>query len=336
MKKKKLELYDKNGYLNISEIVKHFPQPFIFITGGRGIGKSYGAYKYMLESGSTFFSLRRTETEAEIMSNPITSQVASVARDIGKDLDFGKMQNLGTATDENGEVRSFFGSLMTLKNFRGIDLSACTWLIYDEFVPEIHTRKIKEEGLAFGNVYETINRNRELNGEPPLRCLFLSNSFNLASDIYRFFGLIDHAEELQAQGGGIWEDSSKVLIMPNDSPISERKQTTAIYKATSSEFSDLAISNRFISNDFSRIKKNINRKEYTGYCQIGELLILKHKTNGRLFGLIGKGSCRYNYADTIADHQRFRRERGEIYDKYAADKIDFYSYNAQYLLEQYL
>lgn len=335
IKEPRVNLYDSNGYLNVEGIIETYPQPFIFITGARAIGKSYSSFKAMLKRSDPFFCLRRTETEAEIMSDPNTSQVASVARDMSIPLEFKKVNKLGSAV-KDGEPVSFFGSLATFKNFRGIDLSTCRWLIYDECIPEIHTRKIKEEGLAFGNIYETINRNRELNGEPPLRVLFLSNSFNLANDIFKFFNIIDDAERLKDEGGEVCEDDTKVLILPNSSPISKQKETTAIYKATGQDFRDLAINNRFIANDFSRIRKTVNRQQYTGYCQVGPLLILKHKSTGELYAMIGKGTCRHNYKDTIADLKKFRRERGEIYDKYFGDKIKFKSYNAQYLLETYI
>ena len=329
------KLYDKNGFLDIGYIIENSTQPFIFVCGGRGIGKSYGAYKYMLEHTLPFFCLRRTDNEAEIMANALTSQIASIAENMGTEIDFERIKKITVAKYMNDEkLCSFFGSLTTFKNFRGIDLTGAKWIIFDEFIPEIHTRKIKGEGLAFGNIYETINRNRELNGEPPVRCLFLANSFNIANDIFRFFGIVDKAEELQAGNNEIWNDESKLLIMPHNSPISDKKRNTAIYKATSQEFGDLALKNRFISNDFSRVRKKVNRKEYTGYCRVGELVILKHKTNGEMWCCTGKASCRHEYDDTIAARQQFRRERGEIWDKYVLNKMYFSSYNTQYLFER--
>ena len=37
-------------------------------------------------------------------------------------------------------------------------------IIFAEFIPEAHERLIKNEAAALFNFYETINRNRELDG----------------------------------------------------------------------------------------------------------------------------------------------------------------------------
>ena len=53
-----MRLYDKNGYVNIPEILKH-EAVFIFIYGGRGTGKTYGALKEMKEGNHKFIYMRR-------------------------------------------------------------------------------------------------------------------------------------------------------------------------------------------------------------------------------------------------------------------------------------
>ena len=60
------KLYLKNGYLNVPYIL-HYNVPFIFVVGGRGTGKTYGALKYVLESGTPFIYMRRTQSQADIM-----------------------------------------------------------------------------------------------------------------------------------------------------------------------------------------------------------------------------------------------------------------------------
>jgi hypothetical protein len=43
-----MKIYDDNGYINISEILKH-PAVFFWIYGGRGAGNTYGTLKAMKE-----------------------------------------------------------------------------------------------------------------------------------------------------------------------------------------------------------------------------------------------------------------------------------------------
>ena len=45
-------------------------------------------------------------------------------------------------------------ALSTVSNLRGFDMSDCTLLIYDEFIPEPHERPLKNEAAALFNAYE--------------------------------------------------------------------------------------------------------------------------------------------------------------------------------------
>ena len=66
-------------------------------------------------------------------------------------------------------------ALSTFGNLRGVDFSDVDMIFFDEFVPQKNARPIKAEAEAFFNLYETVNRNRELDGRPPVRVLMLSN-----------------------------------------------------------------------------------------------------------------------------------------------------------------
>ena len=62
-------LYDNNGYLDIEKIIR-CGQPFIFIVGGRGTGKTYGMLKYVLDNNIPFIYMRRTQAQADIINKP--------------------------------------------------------------------------------------------------------------------------------------------------------------------------------------------------------------------------------------------------------------------------
>ena len=64
-----MKIYHENGYVNIPEILKT-RLPFIFIVGGRGTGKTYGALKFTQEQHVPFLFMRRTMSEIESLSMP--------------------------------------------------------------------------------------------------------------------------------------------------------------------------------------------------------------------------------------------------------------------------
>ena len=101
-----------------------------------------------------------------------------------------------TVDVEEKTLHGYTSALSTFSNLRGFDGSNIKILLYDEFIPERHERLIKNEADAFFNVYETINRNRELQGGPPLIALCLSNSNSLASPIFTALNLVKTLERM--------------------------------------------------------------------------------------------------------------------------------------------
>ena len=62
------KLYLESGYLNMEYII-NLPVPFIFVLGGRGTGKTYGALKYLLDNDKRFIMMRRTQTQVDMIKD---------------------------------------------------------------------------------------------------------------------------------------------------------------------------------------------------------------------------------------------------------------------------
>lgn len=337
MKKENKIPYNAAGYIDWGKLLKDRNEPFLFMTGGRGIGKSYGLLKYFIESGIRFLYLRRTEAEAAIQRDRFSSQFAPILDDMGKIWAIKKNGKIGVVNVENedGEEEvAYIASMSTFHNLRGISMDIEV-IVYDEFVPEIHARKMAQEGIALSNVYETLNRNRELNGEKPLRLIGLSNSLNIANDIFITFNLVEWAEECM-NGAEIKTDGIKCLMLPHDSPISKKKKETALYLATSKEYARMALNNEFFQNDFSLIRKAKNLGEYKALIQVGELAIYRHKSRPELYCRIGQSAAKRRYESSMAELQKFRNVERRLVDLYYDMHTYFESYNALALFVKYL
>ena len=79
--------------------------------------------------------------------------------------------------DKNGDVVAVGIALSVVANIRGIDFSDYDYILFDEFIPSDGERPIKREFEAFLNFYETVNRNRELEGKPAVKCFLIRASF---------------------------------------------------------------------------------------------------------------------------------------------------------------
>lgn len=281
-------IYLDSGYLNIEYILK-YRVPFLFVVGGRGTGKTYGALKYTLDKGVKFLYMRRTQAQADLINRAEFSPFKSITRDTGDliisipvtkyNSAFYRAKVEGDKTIPEGAPIGYTIALSTVSNLRGFDASDCELLIYDEFIPEKHERPLKNEAQAFWNAYETINRNRELTGAQPLKVLCLANANTITNPLFEALGVIDkvYAMEKSGQVVSINESRGYAIILLSESPISERKRETALYKLTSgTDFASMAIDNSYNVADYE--PKSINLIEYTPLITVEGVTIYKHKS----------------------------------------------------------
>lgn len=341
-------MFTKEGYIDFSYILKN-PSPFIFIVGGRGSGKTYGAIKYALENGRPFFFMRRTQTQIDLIKNDSFSPFKAVdesivVASINKNLSgiYRGSQNSDGTWQAAGAPVGYMCALSTISNIRGFDASDVDLIIYDEFIGEAHERPIKNEGQAFLNAYETINRNRELNGAEPVKVLALANSNNLANPLFVELQLVTPVEKMLRAGEDkkftsyINESRGVSVYMVNSSPILEAKQKTALYKLSGdSEFSAMALKNEFTAEEMDHIRSE-DLKPYRLICCVGEFSVYRKKDNKNYYITGHKsGSTKAVYQSTSTDLKRFRRDQYYLWLAYLNGRILFESYIYKVLFEKY-
>ena len=160
-----MNLYDRRGYLNIPDILK-CKQPFIFVVGGRGTGKTFGALREARRryraTGSRFMLLRRMQSQVDLINKPEYSPFKAVDRvdhqcTVSRSLSKytagfydGQLDEHGTP-QVTGDCIGYTCALSTISNMRGFDASDVDLIIFDEFIPEAHERPIKNEAAALFN-----------------------------------------------------------------------------------------------------------------------------------------------------------------------------------------
>ena len=340
-------MFTKEGYIDFKYIMRD-ASPFVFIVGGRGSGKTYGAIKYALENQRTFFFMRRTQTQIDLIKNDSFSPFKAVdesivVSSINKNLTgvYRGSQNSDGTWSPAGSPIGYMCALSTISNIRGFDASSVDLIIYDEFIGEAHERPIKNEGQAFLNAYETINRNRELNGAEPVKVIALANSNSLANPIFVELQLVTPVEKMLCSGDAKWYTYKNAargvsVYMVNHSPILEAKQQTALYKLSGdSEFSAMALRNEFTTEEMDHIKSE-DLRPYRLICCVGEICVYKRKDNKNYYITGHKsGSTEALYQSTSTDLKRFRRDQYFLWLAYLNGKILFESYIYKVLFEKY-
>lgn len=335
-----MSIYLESGYLDIPAIL-HFNKPFTFIVGGRGIGKTYGALKYIIDNKIPFMLMRRTQTQTDMINKPEFSPFKSVADDLNRDIAVSSNSKYSSVVYLDDEPLGYTCALSTIANLRGFDASNVKLLVYDEFIPERHERPIKGEGAAFMNAYETINRNRELppKNQPPLQCLLLANSFNIANDIFMEMGLVNIAAKMQRDDQELYinNQTGVCMIMPNNSRISKAKAETVLYKATKDgSFNKMALGNEFVYDNSDNIA-NRPLKEYRPVVTVGGITIYKHKSERGYYITEQDNGSKVKYNTDTVDLKRFLKKYGiALYNAYMADRVIFQNQLTKSLFEMYI
>lgn len=334
-----MDIYRDDGYLDIPAIDLD-NIPFKMIIGSRQIGKTYGLAKYLCDENRRFIYMRRTGSEIEFISaNEEDNPFQKIYRDTGDEkyaLSFYKngkyIYNIYNIFDEEQkDLKGIALSLGSVAKIRGFNADRYTDIFYDEFIPEKHVAKMRNEADALFNAYETINSNRELKGEKAVNLWLLANSNNLDNPILEGLGLVRHIEKMKnkQQEISILKDRGILIINVENSPISNMKRETALYKATKgTQFQKMALDNSFSYNDFGNITpKNI--KEYIVLCSIGNITILVHKNGNSIYAINKLIKSNQMYKDDDIGIRNFKNMYGTVYYYYLDGSFYFDSFETK-------
>lgn len=337
-------------YINIWDY-KDNDFPFQIFTGGRGTGKTYSGLSGALQLPDKFIYMRRTAQELDLMmdsekygegANPFKP----INEDFGRNVGLAKIvKNLAGIYNREmidgilkpvGAPIGYGVALSTISSIRGISFSDCSDCIYDEFIPERHVKRIKKEGEALLNAYETICRNRELNGMPPLRLWLLANANNIYNDIFVELGIVSRIERMIRKNQTDFYDKSRGLavhLINNNREFVEKKKKTALYKLTAgTDYYNMAICNKFAYNDFSLI----HHENLTGYrpiCSIGKGTIYGKKGDTYLYVSYAPAKCPSYDIDTEQGRRSFFNIIGRRISKYfVSSRITFESYELKQIV----
>ena len=324
--------------------------PFQAFIGGRGSGKTFSGLKGALQSGKKFIYMRRTAQELDLMLDSDRGEGANPFKPINKDLhkdvglhkivkNLAGIYNRELVEDKLQPVGAPIGygvALSTIASIRSLDFSDCDLCIYDEFIPEKHVRKIKAEGTALLNAYETMCRNRELVGKDPLQLFLLANSNDIYNEIFIELGIVSDIEKMIKAGkhDKYYKDRGLAIhLLQNSAEFDKAKSKTALYKLTAgSSFSDMALSNKFAYDDFSLISHH-NLSGYRPMCGIGKAYLYAKKGERFFYVSYAPANCPVMRIENEQDRVLFYNEYGRhIKPFFIKGRINFESYELKRLI----
>lgn len=347
------QLYGQTGYFTPSVLIPWCLENKICrctVIGGRGTGKTIGTLMWLLSPGAPYFAYsRRYAWQIANLASKDLSPLKAVNRNLGSDFmatkvsrDFYGIFEAEYMEDGRMRMRNLAGDCKGLlipistgaglKGFDGLDIDV--W-VSDEIVPDTNESVLKEEGGAYRSIYETINRNRESEGRPPLLQIAYGNSNKVATPYTIEFGYIPHFIDMKnSNETARVVNGNELLILMDDSPIMEEKAKQAVYAGRKDKYALMAVANEFTDDHFSKIRR-ISHKELIPMYKLGDLYISTIKAGGWYVSLQNPGGNPQKYDATPIGIEKFRKQRGEFIVQYWWEKIIFSEELSESLLQEY-
>ena len=320
-------------YVDLWPIISATDHFIYFFIGGRGIGKTYSVLNGILDNDIQFMYVRRTETELKQCVKTENNPFISLNRNKGRNVSM-QPSGDGFLISEDGEILGVAGAVSTFGKFRGSDYTNIDMIVFDEFIPKGTHAAIKDEALLFFDMLETVNRNRELEGRPPVKVILLSNANTIDSDILRELKLREVIHRLKKTGGNVYTDKERGIYLEliDGSGVAEFKKQTALYKLTAgTAFYDMAIDNEFTGDVFDDVYR-IPPANLIPIVRLENVTFYQVKGDRPLI------YCSYRKADTPEytkeTLQAFKRRYGLQFEWYFINKkVVYYDYDIKLIVK---
>ena len=278
------KIFTESGWVNWDYIMSQ-PSSIISVVGARGVGKTYGCFRKLIEDHKRFIYLRRLKSQLDQCSKPEGNPFKKLNDDLTLDIKpfpSGGIVSFRNA-DKAGELYAVGVALSVVANVRGIDFSDYDYIVFDEFIASVGERPIKNEFQAFLNFYETVNRNRELEGKQPVKCIMLGNANTLVNPYFSSWHFMKTAVRMITGRQMVWRssDNTRMIILLLNSPISEKKKETVLYQNADEDFIQMALDNSFRTDETNIRSEPLT--EYVHLVSVGELGIYKHKSDRKYY-----------------------------------------------------
>ena len=278
------KIYTTAGWVNWDYIMSQ-EESLISVVGARGTGKTYGLFRWMIEHNQKFIYLRRLKSQLEECRKEAGNPFKKINYDMNINIrSFPLAGSVSFNYDmKDGKMAAVGVALSVVANIRGVDYSDFNYIVFDEFIASEGERPIRNEFQAFLNFYETVNRNRELEGKPAVKALLLGNANKISNPYFTGWHCMKRVLKMIIGKQMVWrsDDHSRMIVLLLDSPISSQKQDTVLYRNANQDFIRMALDNAFRTDE--TVIKSEPLKEFTHIVSVGEIGIYRHKDERRYY-----------------------------------------------------
>lgn len=268
--------YDNSIFWNIEKMLS-YNALLNFAIGERGVGKSYGAKKYVakrfIKKHKQFVYIRRYKTELKqaMMKNKTPIFFDQIKND--EEVKGHKFSNTNDTMSIDGKVCGFAIPLSIANILKSSTYENVDTIIFDEFIIDKgNYHYLQNEVIALLDVIETVGRLRNI------RVIFLGNAISITNPYFTFFDLtLPYNSEYK-----LFKDGLILVNYIKNMPYREVKKQTRFGKLIEgTEYGKYAIDNEMLRDSKSFIRKKsksckfyfilmLNGKHYGIWCDYQE------------------------------------------------------------------
>lgn len=205
----------KSIYYNYRKIFS-YNYPIICIIGARGIGKTYGAKRYVikkfLNEGKKFIWIRDTESALDELRE---NDGEKFFVDIKKEFDNLNGNIKGEVITINEKHAGYLMPMSTYYNYKGNSYEEIKHIVFDEFIAEKTQKKQGSRAVQFANTIETIGRLRT-----DYRLIMLANALKRGDEVLNLLNI-------KIKGFGYYFNKKKGVVLhysDNNPHFNEKKK----------------------------------------------------------------------------------------------------------------
>lgn len=332
-----MNIFDKDGWPNFSteDGLLSVHANIIFIWGARGTGKTYTLLRKMCAENRRYLYLRRTPGQVDtIASDTSMWPFTPINTDNGWEYCPRKVKGAKSMYkvcdgEDDKDPHGTITSVVNLGRTRGFSAPDTEFIILDEYQKDDLDFYRKGEGVGLANIYETVNRNRELQGRKPCTMVLMSNAVGMANPYYMQWDVVDIVDKMigTRRRWRVLPDKGILLVDMADSPIAAAKKDTALYKSLSgTDFYRSALENQYAGEERSETgSKPLN--QYRPIVTVGRLTVYQAKSSRCYYVTEHRSGTPPVYGIGHYDLQRFRSRYRPLYLAYMDRRITFEKYS---------
>lgn len=249
-------------WLNYEEVLSYGMRHH-FLVGDRGIGKTYGITKWLLNRairhGEPFIWVRNTKAAIEELTK--FDAMGFLGEHVKKmDLeqaDFSLSKHMLFYQDR------IIGAFLSLGNFfsiKGIDHSIFINFVFDEFMPERREAQRVDYTYALMSIMQSVFRTRT-----NFRAFYTANVLNTSSEILDFFSF-SITPAFPKQVKQINRKLNAIIFYLQNLEISERKEQTGDAFALANKYTESSQIIDYEKNIDKECSQEIKKSEKMAYC----------------------------------------------------------------------